>query len=118
MTLLDSYAPYEQASPTLLAMQPPTVPDKNERPDEDWNQIFSYLESRLGMLRTVRYSWWTHWAQLAEYILPKRYHWLVVAHLWRRGSPIHQQVNDSTAPLPRQHCSSVLGDRFMPATLP
>lgn len=111
-----AFAPYEFASPTLLAAQPPSPPDTERRPGEDWNEIFTHLESRLGMLRTWRYSWWTYWSQLAEYILPKRYHWLVTANLMRRGSPINQTIVDSTATLAMNICSAGMVDGLMPTT--
>ena len=102
-----SSAPYEHMSPTLLAQQPITL--KNQAPPgKDWSAIYSICESRLGMLRSWRYSWWAYWASLAEYILPRRYHWLVVANRMTRGSPINQSIVDSTATLAMQTCASGL----------
>lgn len=56
-----------------------------------------HLDSRIGSLETFRWSWWTHWRELADYILPRRYRWLVTPNQWNRGSPINQHIIDSTA---------------------
>jgi hypothetical protein len=47
-------------------------------------------------MKTYRYSWWTHWRELADYILPRRYKWLITPNQWSRGSPINQHIIDST----------------------
>jgi hypothetical protein len=54
------------------------------------------LESELASLRTERYGWWQHWSQLATYILPRRYRWLVTPNQMNRGSPINGAIIDST----------------------
>jgi hypothetical protein len=51
---------------------------------------------RLEGLRNDRESWRTHWAELAENILPRRYDWLVSANRMNRGSPINHRILDST----------------------
>src|SRR6266576_682427 len=56
----------------------------------------SELESELAGLKTERYSWWTAWAQLATYVLPRRYRWLVTPNQMNRGSPINGAIMDST----------------------
>src|SRR6266576_427752 len=56
----------------------------------------SELESELAGLKTERYSWWTAWAQLATYLLPRRYRWLVTPNQMNRGSPINGAIMDST----------------------
>ena len=35
-------------------------------------------------LRVNRYSWWTHWRELADYILPRRYKWLITPNQQRK----------------------------------
>jgi hypothetical protein len=50
-------------------------------------------------MRIRRYSWWLHWRELSDYILPRRYRWLVVANQANRGSPINYNIVDSTATL-------------------
>src|SRR6266403_2292561 len=56
----------------------------------------SELESELAGLKTERYSWWTAWVQLATYLLPRRYRWLVTPNQMNRGSPINGAIMDST----------------------
>ncbi len=56
-------------------------------------------ESRLIGLRVNRYSWWVHWRELADYILPRRYKWLITPNQMARGSPINNHILDSTGSL-------------------
>jgi hypothetical protein len=55
-----------------------------------------HLDGRLASMETYRYSWWVHWRELADYILPRRYKWLITPNQWNRGSPINQHIIDST----------------------
>jgi Bacteriophage head to tail connecting protein len=57
------------------------------------------MEARLLGLRVNRYSWWTHWRELADYILPRRYKWLITPNQMARGSPINQHILDCTPTL-------------------
>ncbi len=52
---------------------------------------------RLISLETVRVSWWRSWRELAQFILPRRYRWLVTPSQWNRGSQINQAILDPTA---------------------
>ena len=56
-------------------------------------------ESRLLGLRVNRYSWWTHARELANYMLPRRYKWLITPNMQNRGAPINNYILDSTATL-------------------
>jgi hypothetical protein len=58
-----------------------------------------YADARIRGMRDNRMSWWSHWSELATYILPRRYRWLVTANQWNRGSPINQAIIDSTGTL-------------------
>jgi Bacteriophage head to tail connecting protein len=89
-------ANYEHMGPTLLAQQPPNASDRAQKDAKNWDRIFQHLESRLGMLRNWRYSWWAYWAVLAQFFDPKRYTWLVVANKMWRGSPLNDSIIDST----------------------
>ena len=55
----------------------------------------TYADGRLAGLRTTRNSWLVHWRELAEYILPRRYRWLVTANNAARGSQINGTIVDS-----------------------
>lgn len=65
-----------------------------------------YFEGRLMGLRTNRYSWWTHARELADYLLPRRYKWLITPNQTARGSPINQHILDSTGTLAARNLSS------------
>lgn len=105
-----SVGTYEDMGPALLAEQPVVEDPKAdaEHDAKNWTATFNHLEGRLAGLRTWRWSWWTHWSQLAEYILPRRYHWLVTANRMTRGMPINNTIVDSTATLAMQICASGL----------
>jgi hypothetical protein len=53
-------------------------------------------DARLEGLRNARLSWWSHWAELAQYFLPRRYTWLVQPNQANRGSPINAKIIDET----------------------
>lgn len=55
-----------------------------------------FVESRLIGMRTNRYSWWSHWRELADFFLPRRYRWLIPPNQSSRGSPINQHILDET----------------------
>jgi hypothetical protein len=103
---LDQRAPYEEMGPTLLAMQPMTPVDWLMRDEDNWEAIFEHCESALTSARNWRYSWWGHWARLAEFFKPRRYHWLVVANRMDRGVAINDNIIDCTGPLAVNICSS------------
>ena len=93
-------APYEQAGPGILALQPVNDNDYEPRPIwEDWPTVYQSVEARLNMLRSWRYSWWQHWAILAQYILPYRWHWWISANTFNRGFPVNESIVNETATL-------------------
>lgn len=55
-----------------------------------------HLDGRMEGLKQDRNSYWTHWQELANYILPRRYKWLVTPNQATRGSPINSSIIDST----------------------
>jgi hypothetical protein len=59
-------------------------------------EVKRYLQGRLAGLRQARYSWWTHWQEIANFFLPRRYRWFIAASQANRGSPINQHIIDST----------------------
>jgi hypothetical protein len=68
-------------------------------------------QSRLRQMRQVRMSWWMHWGEIAEYILPRRFRWLIQKNawnLWNRGSQVNQRILNSTATLALRNCGSGL----------
>lgn len=95
---------YEQASATFLASQPSTP--GQPQPMADWNSLENHLNQRLMMMRSWRISWWEHWALLAAYILPRRYHWLITPNSMTRGLPINGQIVDPTGTQAMRICVS------------
>ena len=72
------------------------APDASDSPDVAFRK---QSESRLIGLRVNRFSYWVHWRELADYILPRRYKWIITPNQMARGSPINQHILDSTASL-------------------
>jgi len=99
---------YEQAGPALLARQPATIVKLPYKTNTEWTQMRSILEQRLTMLRNWRMSWWEHWALLATYILPRRYHWLIVPNNNVRGLPINTEIVDPTGTQAMRICAAGL----------
>ncbi len=60
------------------------------------------------MLMSWRYSWWAYWAVLARYILPERYHWLVVPNRMSKGNALNNDIIDSTATMAMKTCAAGL----------
>ena len=104
LTAESSY--YENADPSLLSRSKPSVTTDPPKEQKNWTRLYNHLEARLGMLRNWRYAWWVHWSWLAQYFLPQRYVWLVVANRMWRGNPINDQIIDSTGLLAVQTCAS------------
>lgn len=99
-------APYEMMGPSLLSAQPVNAKDTLPKPSDNWGVIFDHLESSLQAARVWRYSWWQHWARLAEFFKPRRYNWLVVANRMNRGSAINDSIIDATGALAVNVCAS------------
>jgi len=69
-------------------------------------ELRKHVDGRLAGLRNDRLSWWVHWQELANYILPRRYRWLVTPNQAGRGSPINTNIIDSTGTEAAKICSS------------
>lgn len=77
-----------------------------KKPTEGEMELRRRAESRLMGLRVNRYSWWTHWRELADYYLPRRYKWLITPNQMARGSPINQHILDSTGTIAAYKCAA------------
>lgn len=104
--MADSTAAYEDMGPSMLAAQPITLPSKKFAPDENWSATYRHLETRLAALRSWRWSWWVYWSYLAEFFIPRRYKWLVVANTMTRGRPLNDSIIDSTGQLAVRTCAT------------
>jgi hypothetical protein len=71
-------------------------------------KFVQHLESRLIGLRTDRYTWWVHWREVAEYILPRRYRWLITPNELNRGVPLNQHIINNTGTKSAQNCAAGL----------
>lgn len=77
-----------------------------------------HVEGRLAGMRTDRYSWWTHWAEIATYILPRRYRWMITPNQSNRGSPINGAIIDSTGTIAARTLASGLMSGITSPTRP
>ena len=114
--LIDISSHYERAGAMLLSLEPASAP--NEEFDDRaasarWNAMRVHLETRMGMLRSWRFSWIQHWALLAQYLNPRRSLWLTNGGVDQpspnsmvRGLPINQSILDPTATYASRVCSS------------
>jgi len=60
-------------------------------------RLREHCDQLLIGMKTDRYSFWTHWREISDYILPRRYKWLITPNQGNRGSPINQRIIDNTA---------------------
>jgi len=67
-----------------------------------------FVEGSLLARRDNRYSWWTHWRELADYFLPRRYRWLITPNMQSRGSPINQHILDSSGVFSARNLAAAL----------
>src|SRR5690348_16057062 len=79
-----------------------------KEPTEAEVKLRRRLENRLMGLRVNRYSWWVHGRELADYLLPRRYKFLITPNQMSRGSPINQHILDSTGTLAARNLASGL----------
>jgi hypothetical protein len=76
-----------------------------------------YSEGRLISLRVNRYSWFAHYRELAEYFIPRRYKWLITPNQANRGSPINQNILDSSGCIyARNLASGLVSGKSSPTT--
>lgn len=74
---------------------------------QDW-AYKRFVTGRLLGMRVNRYSWWTHWRELADYFLPRRYKWIITPNQQSRGSPINQHIIDDTGTFAARNLASGL----------
>lgn len=115
-TATEDFAAYELSSAMTLAETPASIPEKPHEDNFDWDVTFSHLEARMGMMRNIRYPKWAYWAQLAEWLLPERYRWLVTSNNWTRMGPVNQQIVNETGTWAADICASGMVDGLMPTT--
>ncbi|MDR3569648.1 MAG: portal protein [Syntrophobacteraceae bacterium] len=60
-------------------------------------ELREYVDQRLVALRTDRWSWWQHWRQLSDYILPRRGRYLITPNQATRGDQLGSRIINETA---------------------
>jgi hypothetical protein len=114
-------AHYELASPSLLAQTPALTKKLGfdlAIQTQAWEDLRLQLEQRLYGLRNWRLSWWMHWARLAEAILPRRYHWLIVPNTMTRGLAINDLIKDPTGAQAVNICTAGMRSGLMSSSRP
>jgi hypothetical protein len=71
--------------------------------------LIKHCNERLAALRTARTPWWNHWREIADYLLPRRYRWLVTPNDPSRGASTNNKILDSTGTVAHR----VLGSGMM-----
>lgn len=99
-------AAYESQGVTLLAAQPVFPARQQAMEDADWNTVFQHLERRLAALRAWRWTWWSSWADLAAFFLPRRYRSFITPNLMTRGRFLNNNIIDSTGVQAMNKCAS------------
>lgn len=74
--------------------------------ESQYETLRRHVEGRMSGLITERYSWWTHWRDLADFYLPRRYKFLITPNQANRGSPINQHIIDSTGTIAARNLAS------------
>lgn len=83
---------------------------------EQRNAIRAWTDPMLEGMRQERISWWDHWRDLADYYLPRRYHWIVTPNPARRGSPINGAIMNNTPVIAARTCAAgILSGTASPA---
>jgi len=72
------------------------VIDVKRIPDSLRNSYRQQMHARMEGMRSTRLSFWTHWGQLAEVFLPRRYKWFITPNQYNRGAQINQSIVDET----------------------
>jgi hypothetical protein len=57
-------------------------------------------------MRQDRTSWWAHWREVADFILPRRNRWLVTTNTTNRGAPLNYHIVRNTAQRAARVCAS------------
>lgn len=86
----------------LLPGEPPPVNvigldrTRGGKSSAEIQRLRAHVDDYMVGLRADRWSWWNSWRELADYILPRRYRWLITPNQMNRGSPMNQRIIDST----------------------
>jgi hypothetical protein len=62
-------------------------------------KLRQYVDRRLVSMRTDRWSYWQHWRQLSDFILPRRGRYLQTPNQATRGDPLGSRIINETPTL-------------------
>lgn len=82
---------------------PPKVPAVSENA---LAKLMTHLTGRLAGMISDRISFWVHWQEIAKYLIPRRYKYLITPNQANRGSPINQAIIDNTGTIAHRVCAS------------
>ncbi len=71
-------------------------------------ELRRYVDRRLVGLRTDRWSYWQHWRQLSDFILPRRGRYLMTPNQATRGDPVGSRIINETPTLAARTLSAGL----------
>jgi hypothetical protein len=80
-----------------------TLPPKKQYENEG---VRKYAEGRLDSLRQTRNSWWKHWSQIGQYMMPRRNVWLSINKTEAKGNPVNDKVINERAILAANVCAT------------
>lgn len=109
---------HEEGTVSLLAQTPALAKQQWYTENQKWEDTRLQLEQRLYGLRNWRLSFWQHWSKLAEAILPRRYHWLIVPNTMTRGLAINQAIKDPTGAQAVRVCTAGMRSGLMSSSRP
>jgi hypothetical protein len=69
-------------------------------------EAFNLRKALIVSLENERRDWWPHWRELADYILPKRYTWLLSDQERRRKASKNPNILDGTGTQAARTCAS------------
>lgn len=99
---------YESTKPSLLALEPLTLPALDARSPDWWPTLYQHCELQMNTLRNWRWTWWSSWMVMAQYLLPRRAKWFITANNMNKGRFLNDQIIDHTATRASQVCGSGL----------
>jgi len=80
-----------------------TLPPKKQY---EYEGIRKYAEGRLESMRQARNSWWKHWAQIGQFMMPRRNVWLTANKTESKGNPVNDKVMNERAILAANVCAT------------
>ena len=81
---------------------------KTQNSSEPIKELRGYLDGRMAGLRSERWSYWQHWRQLSDFILPRRGRFLQTPNQATRGDPVGSRIINETPTLAARTLSAGL----------